>query len=203
LIHKTLHLLQENDFLLYSDAGACFIQAIDPLVQTCEQFKQDIMPFDVGLVEKAFTKRDAFILMNCDTSAYTDTIQRQASFILFKKSKVTTEFVREYLEYAQDVRIITDLDNQMGKPNYPEFQAHRHDQSIFSLLTKRNHLVGHRDPSQWGNGGETAYAQYSYGQLIQHTRARNVSPCLTSIHIMQRMMRYLRSRSEAEYSRRI
>ena len=39
--------------------------------------------------------------------------------------------------YACDARIITDMPNVCGKQNYRGFIEHRHDQSIFSLLTKK------------------------------------------------------------------
>jgi len=196
-IKKTLNLLQDGDFLMYCDAGSHFICSVDPLIQTCQIENQDIIPFDAGLIEKIFTKRDTFILMNCDTSIYINTVQRQASFILFKKSKLTSNFLCEYLHYAQDERIITDLENQMGAPNYPEFKEHRHDQSIFSLLTKQYNLVGHRDPSQWGNGGEQAYPHSQYGQIIQHTRTRNRSMALRSLSIARQFLYRLRHRPHA------
>ncbi len=189
-IVKTLNQLRNGDFLLYCDSGTHFINSIDALVDTSQILDQDIIPFDVGFIEKIHTKRDTFILMNCDTPAYTDTAQRLASFILFKKSKVTIDFSREYLEFARDERILTDLENEMGYPNYPEFEAHRHDQSIFSLLTKQYNLLAHRDPSQWGNGGEQAYPHSQYEQLIMHTRAKNISVSLTFIKLAQNLFQY-------------
>ena len=86
------------------------------------------------------TKRDTFILMDCDTPPYTDTPHVLSGFILFKKSDFTIQFVDEWLAYVQDERIISDNPNQCGYPNYPEFIEHRHDESIFSLLIKKHGL---------------------------------------------------------------
>ncbi len=174
-ILKTLQELSAGDILFYCDAGASFINSIDPLVEVSIDTGQDIIPFDVGLTEKLFTKRDAFILMDCDKAEYSETSQRQASFILFRKSPMSMEFAREYLSFGTDIRILSDIPNEMGLPNYPGFVAHRHDQSIFSLLSKKYQLKAHRDPSQWGNGGEDKYPDSRYGQLIDHTRKRNIS----------------------------
>lgn len=174
-IQKTLQQLSEGDFLFYCDAGARFINSIDPLVQVIKNTGQDVIPFDVGLAEKLFTKRDAFVLMDCDKEKYSETTQRQASFILIRKSPVSMAFIRDYLNFATDIRILTDIPNEMGLPDYPGFVGHRHDQSIFSLLSKKYQLTAHRDPSQWGNGGEDKYPDSCYGQLIDHTRKRNVS----------------------------
>lgn len=174
-ICRTLETLQEDDFLFYCDAGAYFINSIDGLLDTARRTGQDIMPFDVGFIEKTYTKRDAFRLMNCDAPAYTDTTQRLASFILLRNTRIARNFAAEFLDFARDERILTDMENELGYPNYPGFVAHRHDQSIFSLLTKRYLLPAHRDPSQWGNGGEANYPHSQYGQLIAHTRKRNLS----------------------------
>lgn len=54
------------------------------------------------------------------------------------KSAYTIQLVSEWLMYATDERCITDMDNTLGRPNYPEFMGHRHDQAIFSLTTKRS-----------------------------------------------------------------
>jgi hypothetical protein len=172
-IKKSLELIGDGDFLFYCDAGAYFIAPIDPLIDVAVQSGQDLIAFDVGFVEKIYTKRDAFILMDCDSPRYSESIQRLGGFCLWKKSEFTKHLVDEYLHYAQDERIITDIDNTLGRPNYEGFREHRHDQSIFSLLTKKYDLAAHRDPSQWGNEARALYPASNYGQLIDLTRARN------------------------------
>jgi hypothetical protein len=76
---------------------------------------------------------------------------------------------------STDVRAISDDANVLGKPDYPGFREHRHDQSIFSLLTKRYDLPAFRDPSQWGNELRHCYPTSEYGQIIEHTRKRSRS----------------------------
>jgi len=167
IIKKAMEHLKDGDFLFYCDSGAHFIKSIDPLIDRCNTSSQDIFPFDVGLIEKAWNKRDAFILMDCDTPQYADTSQRHASFALYRKSEFSCNFVNEWLNLAQDERILTDLKNQMGLPNYPEFKKHRHDQSIFSLLTKKYQLEAYRGPSYWGRNS----VEKHYG-FLKHTRAK-------------------------------
>ena len=88
-------------------------------------------------LERKFTKRDAFILLGVDTPFYAETGQFNAAFQIYRKTTFTEYFLKEYLYYAQDKRIITDDSNEMGEENYPEFKDHRHDQSILSLLIKK------------------------------------------------------------------
>ena len=173
LYSKNTGHLDEGDFLFYCDSGATFIASIDPLIKACIKADQDIIPFDLTFQEKCWTKRDAFILMDCDRPEFTESIQRLGSFSLWRKSKFSIQFVEECLRYAQDERIITDIDNQCDLSNYEGFTAHRHDQSIFSLMTKKYKLASFRDPSQFGNGREADYPNSAYGQIIVHTRKKN------------------------------
>lgn len=172
-IKKSLELLNSGDFLFYCDSGSYFIKPITPLIDTSLDTGQEIIVFELQFMERFWTKRDAFILMDCDFPKYIETNQRLASFSLWRKTRFTMDFINEYLLYAQDARILTDLENQCGNPNYPGFVEHRHDQSIFSLLTKKYDLEAYRDPSQWGNGENRRYANSNYGQLIEHTRKRS------------------------------
>ena len=170
VILKTLNRASEGDIIFYCDSGSLFVSSAQPLLDLAAQFQQDVIPFGLELLEKQYTKRDAFVLMDCDKAQFTDTYQRLASFIVFRNSKTCKDFVTEWLHYCRDERILTDSDNTQGKDNYPEFLHHRHDQSVFSLLTKKYDLAVFRDPSQWGNSQIQNYSNSNYGQILNHTR---------------------------------
>ena len=173
-IQRTLAQVSEGDYVFYCDAGSYFIKPITPLLELSAAHGHDLMAFELRHLERAWTKRDAFILMDCDTPRYADTLQRMAGFSLWQKSAFTMNFIREYLSFAQDERIITDMENQCGHLNHPEFKEHRHDQSIFSLLTKRYEVAAYRDPTQWGNELRALYPNSPYDQLLEHTRRKHV-----------------------------
>ena len=169
IILKYLKTLNEGDYLFYCDSGSVFINSVDHLIA----LNQDITVFHLdpvaGNKETLQTKRDCFVIMGCEDPKYMYTLPRHAGFQLYRKCNKSIEFVSEYLEYCQDERLITDQDNVMWKPNYHEFRNHRHDQSIFSLLTKIHNLPSFRDPTQYGN----PYIQPGeYPQIINHTRLR-------------------------------
>lgn len=67
-----------------------------------------------------------------------------------KRAPEVEDFFQEVLHYAQDIRIISDRPNTMGKDNYPDFVDHRHDQSVISLISKKRGIKKFRDPSQYG-----------------------------------------------------
>ncbi|MCI0360322.1 MAG: hypothetical protein L0211_17745 [Planctomycetaceae bacterium] len=169
-IVRTLESLAAGDWLFYCDSGAHFVASIDPLIEVGLRDGQDVIPFELSLCEQHWTKRDAFVCMDCDRPEFRESRQRLASFHLWRCSPAALQLARQWLELAQDERLLTDLPNQCGLPNHDGFQDHRHDQSIFSLLTKKHGLRGYRNPSQNGNYARQRYPQSTYGQLIQHTR---------------------------------
>jgi hypothetical protein len=174
-IKRALDLLSKGDFLFYCDSGSHFVDRIDPLIELATRTQQQVIPFELIHLERCYTKRETLILMGCDAARFTDTRQRLGSFILFQKSAFTEKFVDEFLELAQDPRLIADMKSSVGS-DYPDFVAHRHDQSIFSLLTKRYGLTAYRDPSQYGNDLREEYPESAYGQLIDLTRSRTSRP---------------------------
>ena len=172
-IKKTLASLQTGDFLFYCDSGSYFIDSIADLVTFCKSKDQDIIPFELIHYEKIWTKRDAFVLMHCDSEEYYNTKQRLASFMLIRKSDSSCQFVDEWLHFAQDERILTDIENQCGLDNHEGFKENRYDQSIFSLLTKKYGITAYRDPSQFGTILNEMYPDSNYKQFLIHTRKRN------------------------------
>ena len=137
-LYKTLtQKLNDGDYLIYSDAGIFYVDLAQKLVDFLNEKKAEMYLHRLPHLEKEYTKRDAFILMGVDGPFYAETGQFNAAFQVYRKSKFTEFFLGEYLYYAQDKRIITDDQNEMGAPNYEGFRDHRHDQSILSLLTKK------------------------------------------------------------------
>ncbi len=149
-IKKTLDELKENDYLVYLDAGAFYINNVKYLIEQMEEDHQYIMAFELPFKESWYTKRDIFVYMDCDEAQYTETNQRMATMIILKKTKMSMRFVDEWLYYCQQDEIITDAHNHMGKSNYRGFVDNRHDQSIFSVLSKKYGIKSYRDPSQFG-----------------------------------------------------
>lgn len=151
-ILKTLSTLGENDWLMYTDSGMYFIKDPWELIHSQEDKigEKGIMTFGVCGLNKTYTKRDAFVLMGADQPKYTDSEQRTASIFVCRKTPFSVAFVEEWLRYASDPRVLTDLPNTQGLPNYPEFRDHRHDQSIMSILSIKHetHFLG--DITQFG-----------------------------------------------------
>jgi len=149
IIQKSLEKMNEGEYLVYSDSGSCYINEIEQLIENMQSEKVEIMIFSLPnqYLEKFWSKRDAFILMDCDTEEYFNTSQRLAGFLVMRKSDAVCQFISQWLKWAQDSRIITDQENKMGRENYSGFRDNRHDQTILSLLSKKYKLPAFRNPS--------------------------------------------------------
>lgn len=171
-----LKTLEENadfgDYIFYCDSGAYFLNSIAFLIKEMNNSKVDVMCFELSHLEKNWTKRDCFILLDAEDKKYTHSPQRYSSFHLVKKSNFSLKLYKEFLRYSQDPRMITDEPNILGKPNFDGFREHRHDQSIFSILSKKYDLPAFRDPSQYGNNliGRPESPIGNYPQIIFHHR---------------------------------
>ena len=137
-INKTMiEKLNYGDYLIYADAGILYMNSSHLLIDFMKKQKANMWAYKLTILEKTYTKRDAFILMDADTPYYYDTNQYMAGIQIYKKTKHTIKFIQEYLHYSQDQRIVTDDPNTLGKENYPGFKDNRHDQTVFSLLIKK------------------------------------------------------------------
>ena len=142
IILDTLENMNNDDILIYSDIGChidkngldCFYEYLDRVIDN------KILFFNVGFLEKYYTKADLFSFFEkLDDKSFTDTSQRAATVLLFQKNQFTLNFVKEWLDvFYQDFTLADDTPSKI--PNFDGFREHRHDQSIFSILSKKYDL---------------------------------------------------------------
>ena len=169
--------LEEDDIVLYSDAGLNVIGNLNSLFKVAQSdpnggrviFKLPAVGVPHHLA-KTWTKRDCFVLMGCDEEKYWNANMSNGAVSLWKKTDENIAFLKEWLEYLKDPRIITDDPNMCGKPNFLEFRDHRHDQSVLSLLVKKYNLKLYRDPTQYGEKEKELFNNSPYSQLFHHHR---------------------------------
>jgi len=156
-INNFLNNTNENDIIVYADSTIRIDKDISPLFEILEETK-GVMTFISSMgddnfnPEKTYTKRDIFIEMACDNDFYYTgkyNCQFNGAFIIIKNNNFSKNFVKKWLNFSCNEQLITDLPSK--NKNYPEFKDNRHDQSILSLLSKKNNLYPYPDPTQWGN----------------------------------------------------
>ena len=189
LIQHTLQRMQDGDILFYCDAGSHFIGSPAPLFELVAKEPKGVLSFTLNFLERCYTKRLCFAHLGMDSPLYTDTQQRLASFILFRVGESARSFAAEWLSYCEQEVLITDSPSPPPLVEYPDFIAHRHDQSLFSLTCKRHEIPGYPDPSQYGDNDPRRPGLYP--QIIHHTRAKGKRPWRSRI---KRFVRKVRQR---------
>ena len=182
IILETMREAAESDVVIYSDAGVEIGGDLSPLIEIAS--RKGIVLFSNGpYLQKEWTKRDAFVLLDADTPRYWDAGQLSANFMVLQNSARTRDFVAKWLAAMDDERVLTDAPNRAGEPNFSEFREHRHDQSILSILATRENIEIFRDPSQ--NGVSCVYSRPNspYGTLLwaHKKKARRIKLALCSV----------------------
>ena len=85
------------------------------------------------LIQGHYTKRDCFIGLEADTEDMHLAAQISGGPIFAMPSEQSFKFLESWLKYAQDPHILTDMPDERGDP-LQEFEDHRHDMAISSIL---------------------------------------------------------------------
>ena len=139
LIKKQLEKMNEGDILVYLDAG-CEIHSNSAAEQRFQYYvdearKNGIVCFDhLRCYIKQYCKGDVLSFFNVltDTSVL-NSKQVMAGILIMSKCKKTNAIIDEWYAISHEQpRLLNDEPSVV--PNQPDFVAHRHDQSIFSIL---------------------------------------------------------------------
>ncbi len=159
IILQTLKSMSRGDYVIYHDVGKPehdktrknrFFMDISPVLEFTRN-NGGICPgpyIPVNGPNKAWIKRDCFLLMGCDSVEYWRHCQIQATYNVWQVSNQTIEFVEEWLEYCTDARILTDQPNELGVENWPAFIGHRHDKAVLTLLCLKKGVRSLGSPKQ-------------------------------------------------------
>lgn len=144
--HALITKAKKDDILVYIDCGDIFYDTLDGVTfeEALSLRMQDVDNLFITYHNHnaTWTKRDCFVLMNCDSEKYWNASQLEAGVSFWKNSQQSIDLLDEWIRFCKDDRILTDIDNQCGLPNFPTFKDHRHDQSVLTnLVVKHNLLV--------------------------------------------------------------
>jgi hypothetical protein len=162
IVLDLLERIEPGSVVLYYDCNPYPLERpIQPLVNLCLR-NQGRLFHQYGDRNRNWTKRDAFVFMNCDTPRFHNAVALQNTWFLMENNQANQEFVREWLHYNLDERIASYVKPDVcGKPPLRGFYENRGDQSIFSNLAVKYHIK-----SFFGVGG---------------TRNRNINDFIDSI----------------------
>lgn len=179
IIYKALLDMNENDVLIYSDAGVEFINDASHIINLMDE---DVFLFGNNWNHVDWTKidvMDAILYDFKDIGSYYQLEYRkqaQASVIFIRPTKKAKEFIKEWLCYCMMPHLIDDSPSKV--PNYPRFRDHRHDQAILTCLQIKHGYRLHYWPASYSNGAFIydkieQYKTDNYPVIFNHHRKRN------------------------------
>jgi hypothetical protein len=145
LILETLKNIEDNDILVYCDAGCELkISGLDRLKEYFNMVNESeygILNFELPYLEDRFTKMDT--ILSLDALNLSKTNQLLSGIIILRKCPHSVKIIEEWYKYSQNYHLINDIPSYSKNVEY--FEAHRHDQSIYSILCKKYGSVIIRD----------------------------------------------------------
>lgn len=169
-IFMALHMLSDEDTVLYMDSGSFLIGDATALFQQAESGSSDVMLFaDCLWSVEQYSQRQALVLLDGDK--FIDRFMPLAAWSLWHKTPFADLFLARWLTYSQDLRVL-QADSFPGYtlPQHPKFKEHRHDMVPLIISAYHANISLFRDPSQYGVSPE-CHQRYPnsefYGQLIK------------------------------------
>ena len=140
IIDQLLNTINDNDILLYMDSGSTFnFRGKEKFEEYCAKLNASdygLLNFSTIFKEKDWTTKNIFDYFDVDiNSDIANSPQLEATNLIFQKNKHSNIILKEFTNLLDtDQYLITDKYNISQK--YENFRENRHDQSIFSLLSK-------------------------------------------------------------------
>ena len=141
-------LLQNGDYLVYMDAGAYPIDSLQDMFEFVEMNANynGVLFFGVGLPQKEWCKRDAYILQKCDEPKCWDAGQINAFMSIWRKGQFAINLAEMWMNEVSDIRIVGDGHSELEE-ELEGFRAHRHDQAVITnIMNREGYPYG---PSGW------------------------------------------------------
>lgn len=154
VIRRALEEVPAGDMLVYCDAG-CSLNAegrsrLEEYFDLAAGHPTGALAFSLTGRVGEWTKRAALVAFAADTPQLRTREMVLAGILVLRAGPATLDLVREWEERMADVAIVDDSPSPQGE--HPEFRAHRHDQSIFTLLAHGRGLSWIPDETWWDGG---------------------------------------------------
>lgn len=150
IIRDALANARDGEIVFYTDAAMVFIADPRPLLALAETHPVVLFEHGPGLQMSSWTKRDCFVALDADSPEFWNITQLVGGFQLYRAGQQSRAFVEEVCAAMTVPDVLTDQANLRGLRNFPDFREHRHDQSILSIIARKNKVPLFPDPSQHG-----------------------------------------------------
>lgn len=147
--------INDGDIVVYADGG-CELNVTDASMKRLDEYIEMANTSPYGFLsfslryfpDTRFTKMDTAIAL--DANDFMESKQLVGGIFVYKKCDHAINIFKECYHAccSKNYHLITDAPSVAT--NYPDFQEHRHDQSVFSLLRKKIGTTTIVDETYWG-----------------------------------------------------
>ena len=153
VVRRSLEALPKGELLVYCDVG-CSLNSegharLEEYLAMAADDPTGVLVFALDGTVGEWTKRAALAAVGVDVPGMRQREMITATCFVLRSEPATLDLVREWERRMADVRIVDDSPSAEGE--HPEFRAHRHDQSIFTLLAHARGLQRIPDETYWEN----------------------------------------------------
>lgn len=145
LVLKTLEEMKDGDYLFYADSGCEFDLDCEDVKKkydiVIDQMKRNSVFINATICNHDLQMNKMDLVDHLDMTqhpGFLEEFQIQATTFLIVKNDKTVEFIRKWYEICCNYHMIDDTPSIL--PNLLDYNEHRHDQSVFSLLMKKMNL---------------------------------------------------------------
>lgn len=177
LILESLLKIDKNDYLIYCDCGDMISPNIKSYIKNVMSENDPCLLLLGNNKNKEYTKRDCFILMDCDGEDYWNSYQLEAGVQVWRRNEKAINIISNWMEFCLDPKIIKN-NKSILENEFDSFKEHRNDQSILTNIAIREGLsVGNQE---FRNFIECDY-DYWYERYPNSYLGRDIDEFLLSI----------------------
>ena len=149
LLKRHLDSLQDGDFLIYSDSDMLdFFSWLPLLLETMVEWNSNLALYQLPYLEQEWTKRDVYQEFCPSRDLERDSSGQYAGgHLILRKDNATLGLIEDWIDVMKNWHWVSDEPSTI--PNLPQFQEHRHDQSLLSLLLKCKYGEPHKRTFPW------------------------------------------------------
>ncbi|WP_270898815.1 hypothetical protein [Bacteroides xylanisolvens] len=174
LVKKTLNSLNDNDIIIWTDAGNFWNikgkKRFEEYLNFVEKIESGIVVFEQPFLEKDYTKGDLLEYLDVYKSdEIVMSLQLWGGCFILRKTPCSIAFVEEWeAVHSSCYDLITDKKSNISNLN--GFIEHRHDQSSFSVIVKKYvHLaIPYNEVYDIRSGWENMSAFPIQGRRLRH-----------------------------------
>lgn len=145
IIRKELQKMNDGDVVVYADSGCMFVQKnrkiLRDWIKRVHNAESGVLSPCYGpYIEHDWTRGDLYQYINekynkDNVDIFDKAVQCGCGISLYCKKAKCVDFVNQWYDVMTNhFHLCTDEPSQ--KPNHPNFRENRHDQSVFSMLSK-------------------------------------------------------------------